>query len=99
METKIRLQKFFTDAGVLSRRACEAEILAGNVTVNGSRAGPGKYGHVAIRTNFVDRAIAYLNRIGVAIDASSITYDAKGKPKFAYLRDEIAGFAFHLIQK
>ncbi len=38
METKIRLQKFFTDAGVLSRRACEAEILAGNVTVNGARA-------------------------------------------------------------
>jgi 2-dehydro-3-deoxyphosphogluconate aldolase/(4S)-4-hydroxy-2-oxoglutarate aldolase len=63
------------------------------------KPGPGKYGHVAIRTNFVDRAIAYLNRIGVAIDESSITYDAKGKPKFAYLRDEIAGFAFHLIQK
>ncbi len=38
METKIRLQKFFTDAGVLSRRACEAEILAGNITVNGIRA-------------------------------------------------------------
>ena len=38
METKIRLQKFFTDAGFLSRRACEAEILAGNVTVNGVRA-------------------------------------------------------------
>lgn len=31
----IRLQKFFTDSGVLSRRAAEAEILAGNVLVNG----------------------------------------------------------------
>lgn len=38
MDTKIRLQKFFTDAGLLSRRACEAEILAGNITVNGIRA-------------------------------------------------------------
>ncbi len=38
METKIRLQKFFTDAGVLSRRACENEILAGNITVNGKQA-------------------------------------------------------------
>ncbi len=38
METKIRLQKFFTDAGVLSRRACEAEIAAGNITVNGVHA-------------------------------------------------------------
>lgn len=30
-----RLQKFFTDCGVLSRRAAEAEIEAGRVTVNG----------------------------------------------------------------
>ena len=32
---EIRLQKFFTDSGVLSRRAAEAEIRAGRVTVNG----------------------------------------------------------------
>ena len=31
----IRLQKYFTDCGVLSRRAAEAEIEKGNVTVNG----------------------------------------------------------------
>ena len=38
---KIRLQKFFTDCGVLSRRAAEAEILAGNVKVNGHTASIG----------------------------------------------------------
>ena len=31
----IRLQKFFTDCGILSRRAAEAEIVAGRVRVNG----------------------------------------------------------------
>lgn len=35
---KIRLQKYFTDCGVMSRRAAEAEILAGRVTVNGAPA-------------------------------------------------------------
>ena len=35
---KIRLQKFFTDNGLLSRRAAEAEIAAGQVTVNGHTA-------------------------------------------------------------
>ena len=35
MAEPIRLQKFFTDSGVLSRRAAEAEILAGKVLVNG----------------------------------------------------------------
>ncbi len=35
---KIRLQKYFTDCGVLSRRAAEAEITAGHVKVNGETA-------------------------------------------------------------
>ncbi|MBQ3064160.1 MAG: rRNA pseudouridine synthase [Clostridia bacterium] len=34
----VRLQKYFTDCGVLSRRAAEAEIAAGRVTVNGAVA-------------------------------------------------------------
>lgn len=35
---KIRLQKFFTDCGVLSRRAAEEEIKAGKVKINGIAA-------------------------------------------------------------
>lgn len=35
---KIRLQKYFTDCGVLSRRAAEREIAAGNVKLNGRLA-------------------------------------------------------------
>ncbi len=35
---KIRLQKYFTDCGVLSRRAAEREIEAGHVKVNGHPA-------------------------------------------------------------
>ena len=35
---KIRLQKYFTDCGVLSRRAAEEEIKMGKVKVNGIRA-------------------------------------------------------------
>ena len=38
---KIRLQKFFSDSGILSRRAAEAQIAAGTVTVNGITAEPG----------------------------------------------------------
>ena len=35
MAEPIRLQKFLSDCGILSRRAAEAEILAGRVLVNG----------------------------------------------------------------
>lgn len=41
MET-VRLQKYFTDCGVLSRRAAEAEIAAGKVTVNSAVAVTGQ---------------------------------------------------------
>ena len=37
----VRLQKYFTDCGIMSRRAAEAEIIAGRVTVNGHVAGVG----------------------------------------------------------
>ena len=39
---EIRLQKFFTDCGVLSRRAAEKEIEAGRVRVNGAVASIGQ---------------------------------------------------------
>ena len=42
MADAIRLQKYFSDCGILSRRAAEAEILAGRVTVNGIPAIPGE---------------------------------------------------------
>ena len=35
---KIRLQKYFTDLGIMSRRASEKVILAGNVKINGRTA-------------------------------------------------------------
>lgn len=39
---EIRLQKLFTDCGILSRRAAEREIEAGRVTVNGITAQTGQ---------------------------------------------------------
>ena len=41
-----------------------------------------------------------LRRMGFEFDESSIVYDDKsGKPKFVYFKDEVAGFAIHLVQK
>ena len=38
---KVRLQKYMADAGIMSRRAAEQEIINGNVSVNGHVAGLG----------------------------------------------------------
>ena len=61
--------------------------------------GPGKCGHIGIGTHFVDRAIAYFERMGFEFDNESIAYDDAGKAKFAYFKDEICGFAVHLVKK
>lgn len=59
----------------------------------------GEKGHMAIGTNYIDRAIYYLESMGVAIDMDSAKYDAKGNMTAVYLKDEVGGFAIHLLQK
>ena len=59
----------------------------------------GKNGHIAIGCNFPDRAKSYLERMGVVFDEDTASYDEKGNLKFIYLKEEIGGFAFHLVKK
>lgn len=40
--SEVRIQKFISDCGIMSRRAAEKEIEAGRVTVNGERAAIGQ---------------------------------------------------------
>ena len=59
----------------------------------------GKLGHIAIGTNSVDRAVAFLKGKGFQFNEESRKTDAKGKTKAIYLQDEFGGFAVHLVQK
>lgn len=59
----------------------------------------GENGHVAIATNSPDMARAHLEKLGFEFDESTASYTADGKLKVIYLKDDIGGFAFHLIQK
>ncbi len=68
------------------------------IEVNKSK-GMGQHGHIAIATNSISRAIAYLERNGVAVDMSSAKKDTSGNMIAVYLKDEIGGFAAHLLQK
>ena len=58
----------------------------------------GKQGHLAIRTNRINIAIADLEKQGFHVDMETAKY--KGDRMIAvYLKDEIGGFAIHLLQK
>lgn len=58
----------------------------------------GEKGHVAIACNDLARAKWHLERRGFVFDEESLSVK-DGKPAVIYLKDDIAGFAFHLLQK
>lgn len=61
-------------------------------------AGKGENGHIAIKTNNIKRAMAYLEANGAIIDRASIK--GSGDDIIAvYLDGSFGGFAIHLLQK
>jgi 2-dehydro-3-deoxyphosphogluconate aldolase/(4S)-4-hydroxy-2-oxoglutarate aldolase len=58
----------------------------------------GDNGHIAIKTNNIGRAIAYLEKRGYEADMETAKY--KGEKMIAvYIKGEFGGFAAHLLQK
>ena len=92
--------KLFDTMFGMANKETSKSIFAGDAFEFMCKAAPGTHGHIGIKTHFVDRAMAYFKRQGFEFDESSITYDDKtGKPKFVYFKDEVCGFAVHLVQK
>jgi 2-dehydro-3-deoxyphosphogluconate aldolase/(4S)-4-hydroxy-2-oxoglutarate aldolase len=59
----------------------------------------GKNGHIAIQTNYIERAIYHLELQGFEFDKDTAKTDKNGKLVALYLKGEIGGFAVHLVQK
>jgi 2-dehydro-3-deoxyphosphogluconate aldolase/(4S)-4-hydroxy-2-oxoglutarate aldolase len=59
----------------------------------------GRNGHIAIQTNYIDRAIYHLEARGFSFNQDSRKYDKNGKFTAVYLKEELGGFAVHLVQK
>ena len=93
-EEALKAAKLFESLFSFDYKVGNSSIFAGSKAIELMKTpGRGKYGHIAIGTNTLPRAIAYFRNKGIAFDESSIT------DKAAYFADEIAGFAVHLVQK
>lgn len=64
----------------------------------GGKQFPGTHGHIAIGTSDCERAMYYLEKKGVEFDMETAKYK-NDRLTFVYLKEEIGGFAFHLIEK
>jgi 2-dehydro-3-deoxyphosphogluconate aldolase/(4S)-4-hydroxy-2-oxoglutarate aldolase len=91
--------RFFASVFNLPSRETSASFFASDALEIMKTPGAGTHGHIALATTSAKRALAYFERQGLAINEHTIRTDANGEPTFAYLKDEIAGFAVHIIQK
>lgn len=94
-----RSAKLFESMFGMATRETSKSVFAGSSFEFMCKKGPGRCGHIGIGTHFVDRAIAYFERMGFEFDKDSIVYDDGGRAKFAYFKDEVCGFAVHLVKK
>lgn len=99
-EKSLGIAKWFAEVFRMPLKEGNNSNFAGTgIEVNKS-TGRGKNGHIAIKTNNINRAIAYLGRNGVEVDmASAVKGDTEGSITSIYLNEEIGGFAVHLLQK
>jgi 2-dehydro-3-deoxyphosphogluconate aldolase/(4S)-4-hydroxy-2-oxoglutarate aldolase len=59
----------------------------------------GQNGHIAIQTNYIERAIYHLEAQGFTFNQESKKYGKNDKLTAIYLNEELGGFAIHLVQK
>ena len=59
----------------------------------------GQHGHIAISTHNTARAVWYLEQRGAVFNWDSAGYNEDGSLRVVYLKDEIGGFAVHILQK
>lgn len=79
-------------------KAGNSSIFAGTAVEVMKTPFKGANGHIAIRTNYIERAVNYLSTV-LGVEFEEPKRDDKGKFKAIYLKEEVGGFAVHLVQK
>lgn len=94
-----RIAAAYCDLFGLEHLPGRSSVFAGDMIEVMCAPGRGKNGHIAVQVNDLRRATAYFERIGHPLDEESLKYNAAGKPVAIYFREELGGFAVHLLQK
>lgn len=98
-EEALAIAKMFEKVFGFSAKIGNSSIFADKYVEIMKTPGLGKNGHIAIRTNYLARAINYLESQGIKFNPDSKKYNAKGEMTAIYFAEEFGGFAVHLVQK
>lgn len=82
----------------MSAKVGNSSVFAGTAVEVMKEPFKGANGHIAIRTNYIERAVNYMSTV-LGVEFEEPKRDEKGKYKAIYLKEEVGGFAVHLVQK
>ena len=81
-----------------AKKVGNSSVFAGTAVEAMKKPYLGEKGHIAIGTAEIEKAVAYLEEQGVEIDMETAKYKNE-KLTAVYMKEEIGGFAVHLVQK
>lgn len=88
------LEKMFS----FPKKVGNSSIFSGTGFEIMKKQGRGTHGHIAIATNYIERAIYHLQKRGFEFDEDSRVVK-EGKLKAIYFKGSFGGFDMHLVQK
>lgn len=97
-ETSIQIANKFANTFSMPVKEGSSSVFTGKGIEVCKSPGLGRNGHIAIKTNSIPRAIAYLARNSAEVDMSTAK-GPEGNPSSVYLKEEFGGFAVHLLKK
>lgn len=93
-----KIAKEFANVFGIPYKKGEKSDFAGSIVESTKIDFPGTIGHIAIGTRSVERAIAYIKNRGIEISNDFLNVGPDGTIIAAYLKNEIGGFAIHLLK-
>ncbi|MDD3251043.1 MAG: VOC family protein [Lachnospiraceae bacterium] len=96
-EAKEWADTFLTLLG-LGTRETPAAYFSGELVEIMKQDGRGMHGHIGIRVNNCEKAMQYFEERGVKFLEETKKFWEDGTCFFAYMEQEIGGFAIHLVQ-
>lgn len=94
----IGVASMFENAFGFTQKVGNSSVFAGSYVEVMKSNGRGKFGHIAVSTPNLERAVFQLGLKGIEVDQTSAKYDANGKMTVVYLKEEFGGFGVHLVQ-
>lgn len=95
----INTAETISDIFRLNPRYMNSAVFAGTAVEAVKKNSYGEKGHVGFFTNSMTRAIAYFESKGISLNEESIKRNAAGEITCIYLKDDIGGFAFHVVTR